>query len=101
MREAGVRHLWCAVRDVAAADIKEHFGTGYTLALTKSTAAHSNRYDPVALLVALARALVGDLGLGRAGEEAEVVAVAARGELGREAAAPGHDAPGQRGEPLF
>ena len=25
VREAGVRHLWCAVRDVAAADIKEHF----------------------------------------------------------------------------
>jgi hypothetical protein len=25
VREAGVKHLWCAVRDVAEADIKEHF----------------------------------------------------------------------------
>lgn len=29
VREAGMHHLWCCVRDVAGADIKEHFDKSY------------------------------------------------------------------------
>jgi len=29
VREAGVEHLWCCVRDVSAADIKEHFDSSF------------------------------------------------------------------------